>query len=51
LKKTVSGALDASGKVPELNTKVDLHETRIENLEQKSTVFEAALKQKEKSLG
>jgi hypothetical protein len=50
MKEEILGAFDASSRVPDVSAKVDLHEKRIENLEQKSTMFEAALRGREKPL-
>jgi len=51
MKDEILGAFDGSSLIPDISLKIDRHEKRIENLEQKTTVFEAALKVKDKPLG
>ena len=50
MKEEILGAFDGLSLVSNVSAKVELHEVRIKSLEQKSAVFETALKVKEKPL-
>ncbi len=48
MKEEIIGAFDATARVPDVNSKIDQHESRIEDLERKSIVFEVALRSKDR---